>query len=450
MARRKSPVVTNQLLSLSAAADYLRVRVGWVRAKIDDGTLKVVSSDGAPMLESAAIRTIAQSDEYWAFKDDERVRSLQSPYIPDHLRDYHRFHKTLNDFTWLLKAYFTPRPLLKQGHFRLDHLLQHYLREVPTIEKIGKAFAGKGALSTTQARTASESLKKVWYNELAFASPALGVPLMLDKRGVGMNLGSSADRLAFPSWRITQAYYVSYHAGRALADLCGLSYRPEEHHAPMRAFKNSGFGPAARTVLRFPFNLALRSQKARFADLRILEGKPHLKFQYASHPRPPNHSFSETGQSVLDALHDARRERWSAASAGEPFLLTDFLYQFRVWANYVDVENIVALKSGGFRAYLDLDLHTINFFLSAVVELVALARLGASRVILLAEEFHHDFVKGDEKLWNSTGLHPLNVRLRIYEHAGRLDGLRWRPALPPPDIEVELLHLPQRSSRKPS
>lgn len=439
MSPRRPQLAAQDARSISDASRYLRIRISALRRKIERGELRVDVTTAGPRLRAADLAAFAMSDEYYAAKLREGEESTEAPYVPGHLREYHNYHQTLNNFTWLLKSHLSTREQLRDRNLRLDLLLQSYLNHVPDSFSLRRLLLGPtGALRQDQSARAGASLLKLWYNELAYATPQLAVPLVLDRRGVKDNLEDAARRMTFPSWRMVQAYYVLYNSARTLADATGIDYDSTQHHAPWRAFKATKLAPAKRGLLNFPLDLAHPAAPTLFNSINIPR-PPHYKFAYSHHPRPPHLDFDGVGEAVLASFAHGRKHHWSHRVSGEPYTLVDFMYQFRVWANYVDIDNVVALKSSGLRAYLDLDLHTITFFYAAIAEIAAIACLGAERVLLLAEEFHSEFVRPDDALWQLTRLHPLNVRLQIYGHMNRLDGMLWQPEIPAARVDTILV-----------
>jgi hypothetical protein len=316
---------------------------------------------------------------------------------------------------------------------RLDWILQGYIREgLASSAHIGNALAPPVTSPTKLGKQAAAAIRKVWYNELAYATPSLVDPFRIDKVGVTANITTSRQRMVFPSWRIPQAYYAVYHAYRALCEITDTPYRAEEHASPLRSFKASKLSPAFGKLLAFPFNIHYgpSTRGKAFSDLFLPESKPYLKSEYASHPRPPHSSF----HNVLKRIVAAFRGGWNSWSLSkrenQPFMLPDLLYDFRTWANYIDIDNMVALKSPGLKAYLDVDLSTIIFFHAALVELAAIAVFGPRDVTHLAASFHEGFVQQDPTLWHCPVPRPMDIRFHIYAHVGRLGGIRWTPAQP--------------------
>jgi hypothetical protein len=430
--------------TLKESSEFLLVSKRWLRNRITDGTLPAVKQAGKYVIDEADLEHLQSLSVFEAYRREQKSRLLNMeprPYVPSELRGYHRFHQAINEFTWLLKAYYTPRESLKRKQFRIDWLLQWYILEaVADSQSIRRHLVPASLSAKKLLRDSREGVKKVWYNELAYVTPNLLDPFWLGYKGVETNVDICAERFVFPSWKITQAYYAIYHAYRALCDLVGAPYRIEEHRSPLKTFKASKLSPALRTFFCFPFSIryGLPTRRRKYS-LFVPREKDYLKYKYAVHPRPPRRHFSEILQRVVCEF----RRRWSGWSqnrqAHDVYMLPDLLHDFRNWVNYVDISNMVALKGQGFRAYLDLDLHTLIFFHAAMVELVALAVLGPDLVVELGYEFHEQFVKPESSLWTRDSYWPMDIRFQIYKHLGRLGERKWDPELPPSPPGVSLL-----------
>jgi len=371
---------------------------------------------------------------------NRRMRQTRDPYVPYELQSYHRFHRAINEFTWLLKAFYAPVEELKARRFRLDELFQRYIiaNQIST-EALSADLVTERPLAKAWQRGCAQALQKIWYNELAFHTPSLVDPFTLDSRGVSINVSASQLRLAFPSWRIVNAYYVVYHSYRALCEVLGAPYRPVEHESPLRAFKATKLALSIDVLFCFPFDLRYRNDLPRSQRLRsLLKQKPYLNYRYADHPRPPHYPFCSVLRRVV-ADFRGRWQRWSIGKQKQPYMIADLLHDFRNWVNYVDIDNVVALKGEGYRGFLDLDLSTIVYFHAGMTELAALAALGPEWLVEVANSFHERFVLKEASLMRSSVPRPLDSRMEIYAHLGRLGDIVWRPAPAPGLVRTSLL-----------
>jgi hypothetical protein len=418
--------------SVLEACAILNVSKAWLNSHIKNELIRPRKKGARYQITSSHIGLLRASPAY-RLTILHKSAMCRGPSVPFRLRQYHRYHSTINEFTWLLKAYYSEREELKRRHFRLDILLQRFI-EINDLRPDRIRRICGGMLNAQQMNLAITSLQRVWYNEMAYGQPPLPEPFLLDYAGVNKNLDNSSSRYAFPSWRISKAYYCIYHAFRSLCDSLDVQYRREEHISPYRAFKATKLSPCLKELLKFPFNLRYGSRsKGRL--LRYKTFLPHerqiLEFAYASHPRPPGRGFNETLARVIRELKN-RWQEWPDGMRKQDYMIPDLLLQFRNWVNYVDIENMIALKSEGFRAYLDQDLGTIIWFYAAFAELAAIAQLGPSRFLNTAECFWKGFIAGDKTLWHRERIWPLDARLRIYMHIGLLPANAWSPEYPSP------------------
>ena len=264
-------------------------------------------------------------------------------------------------------------------------------------------------------KEAENAIKKVWYGELSYCHPLVRDRFNLNHLGIRENLEKSSSRFIFPSWKILQAYYAVYHSIRAMCEIMGVQYNPKQHAAPLIAFKNSKLSPASKVLYRYPFSLFYgKAAKYKKLEFYIPNIKDYFRFNYSNHPRPPHYNYTQCLTRVIDDY----KEGWKGYSVKQrqvnTYMLPDLLYDFRVWANYIDIDNIIALKSKGYRSYLDSDLYTILFFHSAFVEISSIAILGAKRTVELMSQFYKDFIESERELWESGSNWSVEDRFRIY------------------------------------
>jgi len=228
-----------QILTLRAASAYWGVAISWLRSLIAQGRLTASKDGQAYQITKKELDTFERTHAGEVMAARLRLLKWDTPYIPLALQQYHKFHDALDRFTWLLKAYYTPRDLLPRRRFRIDVLLQRYIQEsVEPSNKIASAL--KLRQFSRMHKEQAEALAHVWYNELAFCYPRVEDPFWLTPAAVDRNSEASYERLQFPSWRITKAYYTVYHCIRALCDICGVAYRRKEHVSPLRALSRVG------------------------------------------------------------------------------------------------------------------------------------------------------------------------------------------------------------------
>ena len=378
-----------------------------------------------------------EDDQVW-FEHYAKIINYSSK--PEAILEYLEFHGTINRFTWLLKTHYCSGPELRDRDIRIDRMFARYLKENKvSLEKLARlryaAASGDVAWSST-----GDSLKKVWYNELSYLQPALPQYIDVDYRGVQANLAASQSRLLFLSWKVTQAYYAVYHAFRSLCDSLQVPYDPKEHHAPMRAFKATKLMPATRVLMFFPFDMACVPARP---DERPTPPPtpPYARFKYARYPRDRHVTMPNLIHQIWFGLAKGAEQWPPARHRNERFMLPDYLYNFRTWANYVNIDNLVDLKSRGYKSYMDLDLYVLTFFYAAFAELMALAIYGEDRFTTLAEDFHTRFVHSDATLSENSSPWPMAVRFKVYKELGLLSPDAWEPErqVDPNRLDLETL-----------
>ena len=433
-------ILTSLKLASTLAADLNYVPTVWAREQIRIKFGKPGAKSTAWPLTLEDLNFLKTLPGYVTAQEramKSRAAYYARPYVPANLRSYNTFHTALDNFVHLLRVYYTPLPDIKRRSYRLDLLLQRYMAEsVSDNDKIRRLLIPAGLKPNRG--DAKQAILKVWYNELAYGTPSMSDPLILCAKGIKTNLESSRVRFAFPSWKVIQAYYSIYYSYRALCELTGVQYRAEEHGAPLRAFKSTKFQPASKCLIGFPFSIQITSNTRSAKRFEPISRKPHLQYQYCNHRRPPNLSVRSILKRVYRVFSDTRSNWGPNRQNSEAFNLADFLYHFRTWVNYIDIHSMIQLKSEGYRSYLDQNLAVLVFFHAAFVELAAIAIFGVEDVLAWASDFEQKFIGPEPELRDSLTPRPLDTRMRIYKHVGRLGDCAWT-ALQPKKPELELL-----------
>ena len=296
----------------------------------------------------------------------------------------------------------------------MEQLFYSYLRvNRVTVGRVSHELASP---SRATLKAVSDDLKRGWYNELAFLVPLKPSTLGLRHTDLELNLESSNERFAFPSWRIAQAYYAVYFYLRALTSIKFGGFRYEEHNATLATFKNSVLEALERSIWYFPLNIGYVPGK-RAARKRFLNAQwPHLRFRYCLHPRPPHHSPLE----LFENVHGFFKRQGKGRSREMRYTIFDFLRDFRIWANYQDIDNLLSLRGSGFRAFLDQGLSLLLFFIGGVSEVAFLAVYGQDEYLGLLEGYY-DLLRGSNAaLFETFRTTPLCQRMAVYEHLGFL------------------------------
>ncbi len=397
------------LESPQTLAESLQVSVSTVYRWIRDGKL-VVSSDASGM-------TIPIDPNIDFFLAKERARWNREPqtWVPSELVDYDQWHQLLDGFCWLLKVCYSTPEEIKRKKFRLDSLFANYIRlNYVSNEKLrrvfGDSFSNRGLIIS--------DLKRGWYNECSFAFPIRTSSLGLSFGDISANIPISADRFTFPSWRITSFYYSVYFYLRSLCVAKQAHFRFSEHGGTIAAFKNNLLSPLSRVLWRFPFSIDYLPRRRVRRSLLPVSTIPHLRYGYSAHPRTPHY----TPLGLYEEIYGSFRKRSRKRLKPIHYTLLDYLHDFRVWANYLDIDNLLSLWGGGYKAFLDQNLSTILFFVGGFSELCVISIFGEKEYLKQLQSFYDGFVSNAPSLEEDFAKTPLFQRLQIFEELGFVRG----------------------------
>ena len=137
----------------------------------------------------------------------------------------------------------------------------------------------------------------------------------------------------------------------------------------------------------------------------------------------PNHAPLELFENVYRFFRRQGRRRKPPIH----YTVFDFLHDFRIWANYQDIDNLLSLHGRGFRAYMDQGLSLLLFFVGGISEIAFLAVYGQEEYLRLLEGYYDLLEESNERLFESFAATPLYQRMQIYQHLGFLNqGLTLR------------------------
>lgn len=385
-------------------AETLGVSTSSVRRWIRLGRIQTVQSGGEILIPL-----------YQEFIMD-RIRKgpapLKASYSPPELREYSRWHEALDELVWLLKVTYTPRELLKKRSFRVDSLFAAYIAK----NRITNHRIRRSLRSATPRRWALviDDLKRGWYNELAYATPVRPSTLGLSFNDVAKNLEASGARFAFPSWRIVTAYYSTYFFLRSVALQKQTGFRLSEHNAALRVFNDSVAGAIDGILWCFPFSISHSPSTAHSEIRKITKRYQHWRFAYARHPRHPR-------RSPVDCLKRLRRlfkRKWVKRGRSGAYGVFDFLHDLRVWVNYQEIDSMLSLWGGGYRAFLDMNLTVILFFIGGLAELSFIATRGSSAYVKHLQGVYDLLTENNLALEEEFTATPLFQRHAIYTELG--------------------------------
>lgn len=331
---------------------------------------------------------------------------------PGEIRQFSDRHEVLDEIAWLFKTCYSQQDDIKRKRFRLDLMFANYLRTPKplTLPKLARVFDRD---ASKRRRRITDDLKRGWYNELAYQYPRRPSTLTMSFGDMELNKPVSSTRLAFPSWRVTQAYYSTYFYLRAVCLLKTDRFRLEEHNATVSTFKHSVQKPLERLVWKFPLSITYEPG-ARVDRSQLLVSKlDHLSRAYARYPRDQR-TPREVFDGVLSTFQRAGRKGKQASS----YTVFDYLRDFRVWANYQNIDDLLNLYGTGYKAFLDQNLTMILFFIGGASELSYMACFTPDAYVRQLQSLYDLFASNNEELKRDFASTPLMQRLAIYQRLG--------------------------------
>ncbi len=261
-------------------------------------------------------------------------------------------------------------------------------------------------------------LKRGWYNELAYAMPLRTSTIGLSFSDITCNKPLANVRFAFPSWRVTTAYYAAYFYMRAMTLQNQSGFRLEQHGASISCFKNGTVKAIGGTLWRFPFNIAFEPGQRMFLRRTMPASMPKPQHNYARHPRAPHRSPLE----IVDNVYKTFKKRGQNRGRPDKHTLFDFLHDFRVWANYQDIDNLLSLWGEGYKAFLDSNLSALLFFIGGMSEVAFIGVFGFDEYRRELQHFYDLFAANNSEIETSFAGTPPYQRLQVLNQIGLVAG----------------------------
>ena len=393
------------------ADDTVSVEAFSRRLEVSPNTVRRWLRQGKLLGEKSGGRWAILRADNSSFVMDHFRSQLSRPYFPDvpaEIGNFHKWHKVIDELCWLIKVCYSGTRTIQKKRFRLEQLYASYLA-VNRI-RLGSVRHELSSKSGGTQDSVAADLRRGWYNELAFLTPLKPSTLGLGHADLQLNVDASDERFTFPSWRIAQAYYAVYHFLRAITSIKFAGFRYEEHNASISAFKSSVLDPLRRSIWYFPLDIGYVPSRRRASKTLLLKRFPYLKFKYCEHPRAPHGAPTELFVNVYD-FYGQQAARYGKKRG---YAIVDFLRDFRIWANYQDVDDLLSLHGRGYKAYLDQGLSVLLFFVGGISELCFVARYGQQAYVDLLSEFYDACGRTNEMLANSLPNTAPYQRLQIY------------------------------------
>lgn len=346
---------------------------------------------------------------------DKKYQKPTEQYFPDELLAYKDFHQAIDYLAWLIKVtYSSPRDV-KKRHFNLQRLFEGYL----TKHRVELSGLRRHFLSAEpRSKLVTDDLKRGWYNELAFIYPLKDSTLGVSFRDISTNINASTERFSFPSWKIVEFYYSTYFYFRSIALLKNPNFRIQEHRATLNAFKNSALDGLKKTIWKFPFDIEFRPSTKYFAKSTLAGKLAHLQHQYSTHPREPHLLPIEIAKELAQVFR-ARGKRFNTPAH---YTLFDFFQEFRIWANYLDIDNLLSLYGSGFKGFLDQNLSLLLFFVAGFAELIYIAVHGEKKYLKELQDLYGLMAMNNSEMKINFKNSSVFQRMRIYKLNGFITG----------------------------
>ena len=332
----------------------------------------------------------------------------ETAWTPNEIVDYSEWHELIDEICWLIKICYSSTNDIKRKLFRMDRLFVNYLTyHKVTFNKVKQLF-----ISNTRPnfRRVTDDLKRGWYNELSYSFPLRKSTLGLSFTDISINKQVSGIRFAFPSWRITSAYYSVYFYLRAIAIQKQSDFRIQEHNASIQSFKNNVLQPLTRVLWKFPFDIVYTPNKPIYRRKLLIESIKHTGYRYCNHPRPPYRNVKHIFERVYRAYRIKAKTRGKKGS----YMLFDYLHDFRIWANYLDIDNLMCLWGPGYKTFIDQNLSMLIFFIGGISEICYLSVFGEAHYLEQLQSLYDTFITNNPELENDFSNSPVYQRHLIY------------------------------------
>jgi len=393
----------DDIYTIPYLADILQVSPSTIYRWIKSGKLaakKVGRSYQVPTHENSQF-IVEKLRRKW----DKPLRA----WVPKEIQGYNEWHLLIDEFCWLFKICYSSREEIKRRDFRLDRLFAHYIQyHRITTSKVKAIFANINNLNYP---LITNDLKRGWYNELAYSVPIKNSTLGLTFSDISNNTQISDIRFSFPSWRIISAYYSVYFYLRAITLQKQTNFRLQEHGATISAFNNNLLQPLKRTIWKFPLDIDFTPGQRIYRRELLIEKLGYTHYKYCRHPRIPYRTPLE----IFENIYKVFGRKSKSQKRRRLYTLFDYLHDFRIWANYLEIDNLLHLWGAGYKSFIDQNLSTILFFIGGIVEICYLSVFGSEQYLHELQNFYNLFAANNSSIESEFVNTPLYQRLQIFK-----------------------------------
>lgn len=400
----------NKTVGLSEAAQILDLHPNTIKRLIDKKELAAEKVAGCWKMNREDVYGLRVLRSY-----DSNVETF-TPETSPILKGYAFYHDALDIISFLLNITYLSREELKSKLYRSDVILQRYIEKLENnIKHIKKESFKKNK------KQIIKSLKQAWYYELYFNSPARNSPLDTSSSALREDWGIIQDRMVFIAPKIIMGYYAIYYYMRVIVLLFSEVKINEQHSSLLNILKHSVWGKINNKVLFYPLNIlttkkahTIRNNKTIFP---VKKYPDYFKYNYSQWKRGGGYCYiTEAEKAILQTLHSAGLKEKKYTTKNEPFNIFDLLYDFRVWANYIDIDTLLVLKSEGYRTYLDASMSKIMFILGGICEYLVINILGSKSYSNTISDYHYSFLTTNSILFKRGINNPVLQRNIIFHN----------------------------------
>jgi hypothetical protein len=191
-------------------------------------------------------------------------------------------------------------------------------------------------------------------------------------------------------------------------------FRIQEHNVTILSFKNNLLQPLARILWKFPFDIAYAPQTRIYKRNLLIRNWGHTKYNYSYHPRPPHRSAFE----IFEHIHKTFRKKSKLRTRPSNYMLFDYLHDFRVWANYLDIDNLLSLWGSGYKTFIDQNMSTLLFFIGGMSEIGYMSVFGEEKYSEQLQGLYSLFIANNPELENEFINTSIYQRHLIYSELG--------------------------------
>jgi len=397
---------SEKTIPISDAAENVGVAESTIYRWIRAGKLKAIKQGRVYEI------SLDENREFLFAQYQKKHSKPEIAWTPKEIDAYSEWHEFIDEICWLIKICYSSKADIKRKLFRLDRLFINYLTyHKITLNKIRPVFASN---TNPNFHHVTNDLKRGWYNELSYTFPLRKSTLGLSFSDISTNKSISSIRFAFPSWRITSSYYSIYFYLRAIALQKQDGFRIQEHTATIMSFKNNVLQPLMRVLWKFPFDIIYTPKTRIYKRNLLIEKLKYTSYLYCNHPRPPYRSVRQIYERIYSTYTKKSKSRTKPSS----YMLFDYLHDFRIWANYLDIDNLLRLWGAGYKTFIDHNLSTLTFFIGGISEICYLSVFGEIRYLEQLQSFYDSFIANNPELENdfeNTSVYQRNI---IYKQMG--------------------------------